>query len=549
ENVAAGVSVKVNAKAIGSATLVATSTVNPECTARVNITVIRAVAPLQSVWNKVIAYNNYTLDITRTPTNTEMSEHDAWTTDTAVPAAHVKTTEDSVIYEVAGDVAEDLSTTYAPAYKNTTTNNAILGMAIDSKGYAFNLEQDSTGAFVTAGEVVKTSIGLLNSTNFKGAGTKVTSINETGLFFGLQAVNPTWLTSTKASDNVYVLNGEDDDSANADFAEVILWQLVDYTSVMQAVQGGAKTASDLAALVEVTITCTSDSVAIAVDNGSVTYNVALTDVGTTAELTGLETFLSTAVATMPDLPNALNDAVEAINGSNHNYVVTYSGSRFGDKKSYFTADYVYYDTSEAYAKAYNDFIDANYPGVYDHISAGGFGIVKLADGLHEFSYTPATYEADGTTVKTEASVEVYSDNFANSDSSTNVYDIVVGGVTGYIENSAFMKGGYLYNLSTTATTVFTGMPDMYYVESEDVFQALYYWGNGETSDDTEDQHIAGVYVTYTKNDDDENVVDAVNLLAAWGGNSGFYVGQYKVSDFGNANENPVDALLKAKMAA
>ena len=549
EDVAAGISVTVTGKAIGKATLVATSTVNPDSVARVSIEVVRPIAPLQSVWNKVIGFDNYTLDITRTPTNTELAEHDDWTEETAVPVSKVKTTADSIIYEVAGEVGDDLTTTYGPAYHSTQTGNSILGAAIDKNGYAFYLQQTAAGEFVTAGEVIKTSAGLLNSTNFKGAGVNATSPNGISDFFGLQAVNPSWLTAEKASSNVYELGGDDDKGGNPDFAECVLWQLVDPNGFMETVQSGVTSFADIADKVDVTITCTaSDNLTISVDNKNVVYNVALTAVGTTAELTGLETFLATAEATMPPLPNALNDAVNAIKNANHNYVVT-AVSRFGDNNNYFTEDYVYYDTSAEFAKNYNDYIDKNYPGKYKHLTAGGFGLVKKADGLHEFSYTPATYDDATGAELTPASLEIESSVFANSNASTNVYDIRVRDVIGYIETSDFFAGGYLYSLSSTATSVFNGLPDMYYVNNEETFQAMYSWAEGDFSSDQEDEHIAGVYVTYTKDEDDQNVVDTVNLVAAWGGDDGFYLNQHRISNFGKANENPVDALIKAALAA
>ena len=265
-------------------------------------------------------------------------------------------------------------------------------------------------------------------------------------------------------------------------------------------------------------------------------------------MTGLENFLATAEATMPALPNALNDAVNAIKNANHNYVVT-EVTRLGDNNNYFTEDYVYYDTSAEFAKNYNDYIDKNYPGKYKHLTASGFGLVKKADGLHEFSYTPATYDDATGAELTPASLEIESSVFANSNASTNVYDIRVRDVIGYIETSDFFAGGYLYSLSSTATSVFNGLPDMYYVNNEETFQAMYSWAEGDFSSDQEDEHIAGVYVTYAKDENEQNVVDTVNLVAAWGGDDGFYLNQHRISNFGKANENPVDALIKAALAA
>lgn len=375
EDVAAGISVTVTGKAIGKATLVATSTVNPNSVARVSIEVVRPIAPLQSVWNKVIGFDNYTLDITRTPTNTELAEHDDWTEETAVPVSKVKTTVDSIIYEVAGEVGDDLTTTYGPAYHSTQTGNSILGAAIDKNGYAFYLQQTAAGEYVTAGEVIKTSAGLLNSTNFKGAGVNATSPNGISDFFGLQAVNPSWLTAEKASSNVYELGGDDDKGGNPDFAECVLWQLVDPNGFMETVQSGVTSFADIADKVDVTITCTaSDNLTISVDTNSVVYNVALTAVGTTAELTGLETFLANSVATLPALSADLVLAQEAIATGNYYEV---NNTNYGQYKTYYFNDYVFFDYTDEYIAGYI----AKNPG--KTLARGG--VALIGDSMYEFT--------------------------------------------------------------------------------------------------------------------------------------------------------------------
>jgi hypothetical protein len=229
EDIAAGISVTVTGKAIGKATLVATSTVNPDSVARVSIEVVRPVAPLQSVWSKVAALENYTLNVTRTPTNTELAEHDDWTDETAVPVSRVKTTASTIVAESATTVNDDLTAEYEPSYK-------MWGYGLDSKGVAFEMNLDNTGALVAPTVAAKGHTGILTATDFKGLGTNAINANAATGPVGLAGVNPKWLTADKAKGNVYELNGEDDNSSQASDAEDVLWRIADVNSYIAGIQ-------------------------------------------------------------------------------------------------------------------------------------------------------------------------------------------------------------------------------------------------------------------------------------------------------------------------
>lgn len=280
EDVAAGISVTVTGKAIGKATLVATSTVNPDCVARVSIEVVRPVAPLQSVWSKVAALENYTLNVTRTPTNTELAEHDDWTEETAVPVSRVKTTASTIVAESATTVNDDLTAEYEPSYK-------MWGYGLDSKGVAFEMNLDNTGALVAPTVAAKGHTGILTATDFKGLGTNAVNANAATGPVGLAGVNPKWLTADKAKGNVYELNGEDDNSSQASDAEDVLWRIADVNSYIAGIQSLGNTnydVSDIAKMVNTTITVIdSSTVSIQVETDVTTFTISMTDVGTTAD--------------------------------------------------------------------------------------------------------------------------------------------------------------------------------------------------------------------------------------------------------------------------
>ena len=280
EDVAAGISVTVTGKAIGKATLVATSTVNPNSVARVSIEVVRPVAPLQSVWSKVAALENYTLNVTRTPTTTELAEHDDWTDETAVPVSRVKTTASTIVAESATTVNDDLTAEYEPSYK-------MWGYGLDSKGVAFEMNLDNTGALVAPTVAAKGHTGILTATNFKGLGTNAVNSNAATGPVGLAGVNPKWLTADKAKGNVYELNGEGDTSSQASDAEDVLWRIADVNSYIAGIQSLGNTnydVSDIAKMVNTTITVIdSSTVSIQVETDVTTFTISMTDVGTTAD--------------------------------------------------------------------------------------------------------------------------------------------------------------------------------------------------------------------------------------------------------------------------
>ena len=114
-------------------------------------------------------------------------------------------------------------------------------------------------------------------------------------------------------------------------------------------------------------------------------HVALTAVGTTAELTGLETFLANSVATLPALSADLVLAQEAIATGNYYEV---NNTNYGQYKTYYFNDYVFFDYTDEYIAGYI----ANNPG--KTLSRGG--VALIGDSLYEFTVngTDVVFEAD-----------------------------------------------------------------------------------------------------------------------------------------------------------
>ncbi len=281
EDTGAGISVSVTGKAIGTATLVATSTVNPDCVARVTIKVVRPVSPLATAWNKAASLQNYTLNVTRTPTNTELAEHDDWTDETAVPVSRVKTTASTIVAETAVTVNDDLTAEYQQTYK-------VWGYGLDANGVAFEMNLDDSGALVAPTVAAKGHTGILDSSNFKGSGTAAVNSNAASGPVGLLGVNPTWLSAEKVKGNVYELDSDDDQSPKASDAEDVLWRIADLGSYVDAVQSFTSNYSvdDIADLVTTTITVVDNStVSIQLETDTTTYTISMADVGTTTDPT------------------------------------------------------------------------------------------------------------------------------------------------------------------------------------------------------------------------------------------------------------------------
>ena len=541
-------SLKVHAKKIGEATVVATSVADPNVSVSIKVVVKKRLSALKTVWGNLIKNNNYTIDVTRNLTEAEVEALggiEGVDEDTRVPYSTISVTEKAVtnikhvIDENKISTATTLDDVVADAYwlTNKNTGNSYVGIGVDKNNNAFDLLVDSEGKLVEPGEVLKTSLGLLNGNNFAGAGVDASTANDVGTFFGLQAINPNWLSSKKTDDNVYeIVGSESDTSANNLYVETLLFEMLDLGGFYDQINAGVTSFSGLAAVYETTITVL-DGELIQIDLYNETQNLTATisGIGETAALDGLDTYLATAEAKLPTLVTALQDAMDAVNGND--YVMT----RNLYKKNKETGEY---DSAPYYC-----FYNKNYLLVYygpEYAKLFGkdqavSGYIKKADGIHEINYTFPETEGEQGTFNVGEVLE--------GTAELNLWQVQfdpANGVSNYASTMALFTEGLIYNLGETPAEVFTGYGQWYYCKAQNVFEDISNWYVGEA--DKAVSYIAGVSVSYAKEtvDADDggtkeiNVVSEVGFLAASSADGSSYsLFAPKLSGFGKtAKLNP-----------
>jgi hypothetical protein len=472
-------SVSLYGKKRGSATLIATSTEDPEVSIEVKLTIVKAVAKLSSVWSNLNKLTNYTLNITRTATSEEINEHD-WSDDVAVPVKKIKVTDSVLTEEVAGEVADDLSTTYSPVF-TSDNGTSLLGLAADKDGYVSTLTKTSTGYAVA--DRLTGSEGFTSKSNIAGYGDSATSPNEIYLtssgtsvsdakyysFGGLRVVNSSWFSYfTKDHSNTYELTVDEDDTentatstqkSNIAYAKVCLWELIDAQGYMETANTSTSTYfTDLAENVSVTITCNSDKdVSVELTSGSITYTMTISDVDSTTVDSSISTFLGTASSTIPTLASDLQLLETTMNDCDYHRTSQYT---VGDVDEYFYKDYYFAHYSDEYKAAY-------YQNYQKTLSDNGF--VLINGKAYSFTYTEGTTGTDGTTTDPVVTI---SDTPAQTTSGTtptfNSSVEFLQAMGSYLSTKTFgdTDSGYIYS--------FTGSDGTYYSTSKAVSDELSY---------------------------------------------------------------------------
>lgn len=548
-------SLKVHANKIGEATVVATSVADPNVSVSIKIVVKKRLSALKTVWGNLIKNNNYTIDVTRNLTEAEVESLggiEGVDEDTRVPYSTISVTEKAVtnikhvIDENKISTATTLDDVVADAYwlTNKTTGNSYVGIGVDKNNNAFDLLVDSDGKFVEPGDVLKTSLGLLNGDNFAGAGVDASSANDVGTFFGLQAINPNWLASKKTDDNVYeIVGSESDTNYNNMFVETLLLEMLDLGGFYAQINAGVTSFSGLAAVYETTITVL-DGELIQIDLYNETQNLTATisGIGETAALDGLDTYLATAEAKLPTLVTALQDAMDAVNGND--YVMT----RNLYKKNAETGDY---DSAPYYCFYNENYLLVYYGPEYAQLfgdEQAVFGYIKKADGIHEIEYTFPETDEEGDAEGESGSFTV--GEVLEGTEEVNLWQVQfdpANGVSNYASTMALFTEGLIYNLGETPAEVFTGYGQWYYCNAQNVFEDISNWYVGEA--DKAVNYIAGMSVSYAKETVDAedggtkeiNVVSEVGFLAAYDtdGSNRYSLFAPKLSGFGKTAElNP-----------
>ncbi|MDY4188146.1 MAG: hypothetical protein SOX76_02785, partial [Candidatus Enterosoma sp.] len=379
DNVNGVSSIKITGRKIGSCVITATSVEDPTLTASVTVKVVQFKSALRSVWNNVIKKKNYTL------TSVVDGDDDPSSILKVTPKAITLTDNNggSLVQLKSLDENEDVISFDA------------FGIALNADNYGYYILKDQTGEWFTPLATIQTSVGLLNASNFLGLGANASSWNDVdSFFFGLQAINPNWFTSTKEESNIYAIEGSNTD-INSAFAEAMLWQLVDPVGRREFLEGLGEnsTVDTLAAEIETSITVVDNntvSIQIEQPNTGASHIATLTDVGTTEIDADINSYI-TGDVNVP-LP-ALNSSVALLKEA------------FAKNDYSVPQDLTYGKITEYYAPNY--WFNGYTPEFIAAVEAAGKtatigGICELNNALYQYTITPEVKDAEGN-VTTPAS--------------------------------------------------------------------------------------------------------------------------------------------------
>ncbi|MCI6525308.1 MAG: hypothetical protein MR464_05025 [Bacilli bacterium] len=379
DNVNGVSSIKITGRKIGSCVITATSVEDPTLTASVTVKVVQFKSALRSVWNNVIKKKNYTL------TSVVDGDDD--------PSSILKVTPKAIT--LTDNNGGSLVQLQSLDENEEVISFDAFGIALNADNYGYYILKDQTGEWFTPLATIQTSVGLLNASNFLGLGANASSWNDVdSFFFGLQAINPNWFTSTKEESNIYAIEGSNTD-INSAFAEAMLWQLVDPVGRREFLEGLGENSTifTLAAEIDTSITVVDNntvSIQIEQPNTGASHIATLTDVGTTEIDADINSYI-TGDVNVP-LP-ALNSSVALL------------------KEAFAKNDYsvlqklTYGDITEYYAPNY--WFNGYTPEFIAAVEAAGKtatigGICELNNALYEYTITPEVKDAEGN-VTTRAS--------------------------------------------------------------------------------------------------------------------------------------------------
>ena len=527
DNVNGVSSIKITGRKIGSCVITATSVEDPTLTASVTVKVVQFKSALRSVWNNVIKKKNYTL------TSVVDGDDD--------PSSILKVTPEAI-------TLTDNSGGSLVQLKSLDENEDVIsfdafGIALNADDYGYYILKDQTGEWFTPLATIQTSVvGLLNASNFLGLGANASSWNDVdSFFFGLQAINPNWFTSTKEESNIYAIEGSKSDT-NSAFAEAMLWQLVDPVGRREFLEGLGEnsTVYTLAAEIDTSITVVDNntvSIQIEQPNTGASHIATLTDVGTTEIDADINSYITGDVnVPLPALDSSLALLKEAF--AKNDYSVP--------------QDLTYGKITEYYAPNY--WFNGYTPEFIAAVEAAGKtatigGICELNNALYQYTITPEVKDAEGK-VTTPASCTL-GDQIAQS---TGVSIVEVGYMSqtvtfGSEDNNLLYtlipysyNGGVVYlssskELSDELSSVYFGDTIKKVIDSWG-----YYW----------DSYLTQVEIKSAKDETGNAYVTSVDI-----GFGSFALDATSVADrifpvtydfTPCATKNPYDALIKAMIA-
>lgn len=534
------VAIKIKGLRIGKATLKAVSVANKNIIATVTINVVAQKSALRSVWNNVIKSTNYTLS----SFNPDISEEE--------PSSVVKVTDKAVVAVDKDGKSLITSKMQLSADSEEAVDVSLYGIAISNNDLAYYIIQKDDGSFYTPEISITSAVGLLRQANFLGTGKNADSFLDVGSFYGLQAINPNWLTNVKNEDNTYEIIGSDEDT-NAAYAESLLWGLVDPKGkedlIMEKFEG-SYTAPDAAVLIDTTVTVVDNStvsIQITEVSSQTTHIAYLSDKGTTELPSEVATYVAQGATSVakPTIASGLTDIINTFKKNDYSVLQNLTYGKYYD---YCAPTYYWNGVTTEIAASYKAWAEKQgYTGDKTILASGGY--VALSDGIYEFTLTenvdekgeklaPTIVIADSPkTVKTnkiEEAVGYFSLVDAFQDNSDDIYTF---------RALQAQNGGTAYY--STLASVSNQLSFLYFggfTLKQLVDELKYAWGGYGTS----------LTATYAKDKEtNKSYVSAVQIgLGTFGvdGQMGYMMPANVVTE-PCSKTNPYDAAIKAAMTA
>ncbi len=529
-------------KNLGKATLKATCLANKNVSCDVEIEVIQHIPALNKVWQNINELNNYTL------ANYKVSKEDETK---AIPSSQIVVTENAVLFEgLAYD--EDEEGYYAtPVFSYSGADAYLLGYGIDQNGYAFPIVLSSDGKVYNDNVIAKTERGFLTRENFLGFKENSLSMNDVGIFYGLQAINPSWLSKSKTVKNVYDIVGYEDDLTSY-YVKYLLWGLIDPVGrlVYSSLHPEEKSIVNLVDCFDLKIKANSvqsvsflltykDGTYINGEDENYQYVSLMKDIGSTdcSSVTGLEEYLPTVSASLPPLVNQLELLQKKIDENNYVFQREIYWKNPTTNKLYQASFMVFYTKEYIMAYYSKELCDLMEMAGSEKMNPYGFGYMKKSDGIYLFEYQPYNEQDKISLVSKEENtenIELWQVDF----NLTKKYKI-----PNYLSTSDYILNHGMNVLSESQITIFNGLPTYHYTRSESTSKDFLSWYLGEATIDTQNAYH-GIHI-----DLDGNDISSVQFLYAYQSEYDNYQLLYTptLSSFGTAqNKNPADKYIQEK---
>ena len=500
------IAINVKGLTIGKAKIIATSMANPAITASTEVEVIRPLYNLGQAWKKAVGNTNYTL----TSKDENGDVHNiVKVTDAGITA----TKGDGTANYVVEDVQD-----------HGTVN--LYGLAIDTTGDAFYLMEDSTGLYNTGISAQGQGVGPLNKDNFRGLGLQAASwLDVDSSFYGIQAINPQWLTAEKDPSNTYEIVGTESEF-NSAMVEALLWKLIDPTGLEQYLKDNgitSYTAQDIAVKVNTTLTVNRDnSVTIQLENHEKKlFTASLSDVGSTVLDTRFTDYAASVNVELPPLNATVSKIKDSFLKDDFYLNMTSGGETMG---AYHTADYLYN------VGMYNFQSIANQLGV-----SKVDGFVNKGDSLYPFYLD----EAQEVVVVGKTLGKGTVKDLIPYPSSYNTFKE---------ENQAVLYGFTEYPNQSGSGNVYISRNQ---IVSDDFASGFYGMTVPEICKEqgwTFDGYLTEFTPTLTKSETGDYVVTNVDVSCGLF-NGGYVLVPFSFNMEGCAKINPIDAKIKAAVAA